>query len=145
MVFLNGDARVEAFKLHKNNFAGNSFSSSKPPSTRKQLHEERKFNSLKKKYSNKEKREAKQSYESRKHCRRCGKLKKKFNCPSYKTFWQIKLSLKSSKLTVFNTSFGRFCFLKMLYRICSASEIFLRAFSDVFKDIEIYIMDITVC
>lgn len=49
----------------------------------KKLHEERKFNTFPKGYSSKQEKEAKQNYESRKHCGKCGKFNKKFNCPVY--------------------------------------------------------------
>lgn len=62
-------------------------------------------------------------------------------------FWQIKLSEESSKLTTFNTPYGRFRFLRLPYGICSAPEIFHRCFSQIFRDIPgvvIYIDDLLI-
>lgn len=64
-----------------------------------------------------------------------------------KAFWQIQLTNKSSKLTTFNTPFGRYCFLRLPYGINSAPEIFHRSFSELFSDIEgvaVYIDDLII-
>ena len=64
-----------------------------------------------------------------------------------KAFWQVKLSEESSKLTTFQTPFGRFRFLRMPYGIKTAPEIFHRIYTDAFKDIPnlvIYIDDILI-
>ncbi|KFM57554.1 Transposon Ty3-I Gag-Pol polyprotein, partial [Stegodyphus mimosarum] len=64
-----------------------------------------------------------------------------------KAFWQIKLSDSSCELTTFNTPFGRYCFLRLPYGLCSSPEVFHRSFSEIFSDIEgvqIYIDDLLV-
>lgn len=64
-----------------------------------------------------------------------------------KAFWQIKLTENSSKLITFNTSFGRYKFLRLPYGISSAPEIFHRCFQDMFSEIEgvqIYLDDLIV-
>ena len=53
-----------------------------------------------------------------------------------KAFWQIKLTEDSSKLTTFNTPFGRYCFLRLPYGISSAPEVFHRSFNEIFGNIE---------
>ena len=47
-------------------------------------------------------------------------------------FWQIKLHHESSQLTTFNTPLGRFRFLRMLFAITAASEVFQRAMEELF-------------
>ena len=47
-------------------------------------------------------------------------------------YWQIKLSERASKLTTFNTPFGKFHFLVMPFGMSSASEIWHRAMVDEF-------------
>ena len=47
-------------------------------------------------------------------------------------FWQIKLDHESSLLTTFSTPFGRFRFLRIPFRITSASEVFQRAMEELF-------------
>ncbi|CAC5384739.1 unnamed protein product [Mytilus coruscus] len=51
-------------------------------------------------------------------------------------FWQLKLTEESSKLCTFNTPFGRFRFKRLPFGIVSASEVFQRAMSEMFDDIE---------
>ena len=51
-------------------------------------------------------------------------------------YWQIKLSERASKLTTFNTPFGRFRYLVMPYGISSAPEIWQRAMVDEFGDLD---------
>ena len=41
-------------------------------------------------------------------------------------FWQIPLDLESRLLTTFLTPFGRYCFNKLPFGICSAPELFQR-------------------
>lgn len=48
------------------------------------------------------------------------------------SFWQIKLDHKSSMLTTFSTTFGRYRFLRMPFGISSASEIFQRSMEQLF-------------
>ena len=62
-------------------------------------------------------------------------------------FWQIDLTDKSSDDTIFNTPFGRYKFLRMLYGISSVPEVFQGCFNDIFGDLErvtVYINDIVV-
>ena len=51
-------------------------------------------------------------------------------------YWKIKLSEHASKLITINTTFGRFCYLVMHFRISSASEIWQRAMVDEFGDLD---------
>ena len=50
--------------------------------------------------------------------------------------WQIKLDEESSKLTTFNTPFGRFRWLRMPFGICSAPEEFQRRMNDTFENLK---------
>ncbi|XP_018364694.1 PREDICTED: uncharacterized protein K02A2.6-like, partial [Trachymyrmex cornetzi] len=64
-----------------------------------------------------------------------------------RAFWQIKLTKKSSKLTTFNTPFGRYRFLRLPYGISSAPEVFHRCFQDIFSNIEgmeVYLDDVII-
>ena len=49
------------------------------------------------------------------------------------SFWQIPLDERSSYLTTFGTPFGRFRFLRMPFRINSASEVFQRTMEQLWK------------
>ncbi len=53
-------------------------------------------------------------------------------------FWHVKLDENSSKLTTFNTPFGRHSirFLRMPFGINSASEVFQKRMSQAFEDID---------
>ena len=51
-------------------------------------------------------------------------------------FWHIKLDGESSALTTFNTSFGRYRFLRLPFGISSAPEVFQRKMTESFEDIE---------
>ncbi|CAM1327900.1 Uncharacterised protein r2_g3686 [Pycnogonum litorale] len=51
-------------------------------------------------------------------------------------FWQIPLDNESSSLTTFITPFGRFRFLRLPFRISSATEIFRRRMSDILKNVK---------
>jgi len=51
-------------------------------------------------------------------------------------FWQLKLTDESSKLCTFNTPFGRYRFKRLPFGINSASEVFQKAMSEMFDDIE---------
>lgn len=51
-------------------------------------------------------------------------------------FWQLQLDKPSSKLTTFNTPFGRYKFLRMPFGINCAPEIFQRRNVEIFGDIE---------
>ncbi|XP_060083465.1 uncharacterized protein LOC132563689 [Ylistrum balloti] len=51
-------------------------------------------------------------------------------------FWQIVLDEPSSNLCTFNTPFGRYKFLRVPFGISSAPEVFQRAMSEVFKDLD---------
>ena len=46
-------------------------------------------------------------------------------------FWQIPLAEDSRLLTTFITPFGRFCFIKLLLGISSASELYQRQMSQI--------------
>ena len=62
-------------------------------------------------------------------------------------FWHVKLDYESSKLTTFNTSFGRYRFLRPPFGISSASEVFQRKMNLSFEDIagtEVIVDDILV-
>ncbi|CAC5373518.1 unnamed protein product [Mytilus coruscus] len=51
-------------------------------------------------------------------------------------FWQLKLTEESSKLCTFNIPFGRYRFKRLPFGIVSASEVFQKAMSEMFDDIE---------
>lgn len=51
-------------------------------------------------------------------------------------FYQIKLSEESANYTTFSTPFGRYKHLRLPMGICSAPEIYQRAMSDLFSDLE---------
>ena len=51
-------------------------------------------------------------------------------------FWQVPLDEASSKLTNFNTSFGRFRWLRMPFGISSAPDEFQKRMNDTFGDIK---------
>ena len=51
-------------------------------------------------------------------------------------FYQIRLAEKSTWLTTFNTPFGRFKFERLPFGLVSAPEIFQRAMTEMFEDIE---------
>ena len=51
-------------------------------------------------------------------------------------YWQLKHDEESSKLCTFNTSFGRYRFLRVPFGIASASEIFQRVMSQMVEDID---------
>lgn len=65
-----------------------------------------------------------------------------------KGFYQIKLDEESEILTTFNAGcFGRYCYKRMPYGLCSAPEVFHRTFKDIFDGlpgVEIYIDDVIV-
>jgi hypothetical protein len=68
-------------------------------------------------------------------------------CDAMSGFYQVKLTEESSKLTTFNTPFGRFRHIRMPMGISSAPEIFQRAMNDMFGDlpgVEILMDDILV-
>ena len=50
-------------------------------------------------------------------------------------YWQIPLDEESSKLTTFNTPFGRFRFTRMPFGIRSAQEVFHKRVHEMFEDI----------
>jgi transposase InsO family protein len=50
-------------------------------------------------------------------------------------FWQVPLSESSATLTTFNTPFGRYCFKRMPFGICSASEVLQKRVYQTFGDI----------
>ena len=62
------------------------------------------------------------------------KVFSKLDCNS--GFWQIMLDEESSYLTVFNTPYGRFRFLRLPYGIVSAPEHFHRRVSEMFENEE---------
>ena len=51
-------------------------------------------------------------------------------------FYQIRLAEESTRLTTFNTPFGRFKFERLPFGLVSAPEIFQRAMTEMFEDIE---------
>jgi hypothetical protein len=51
-------------------------------------------------------------------------------------FWHVQRDDNSSKLTTFNTPFGRYRFLRMPFGINSASEVFQKRMSQAFEDID---------
>ena len=53
-------------------------------------------------------------------------------------FYQIRLAEESTRLTTFNTPFGRFKFERLPFGLVSAPEIFQRAMTEMFEDIEKY-------
>ncbi|CAI6374637.1 unnamed protein product [Macrosiphum euphorbiae] len=64
-----------------------------------------------------------------------------------KGFWQLPLTLKSSKLTTFITPFGRYRFKRLPFGIKIAPEVFHKTFSRVFADIKnvfVYIDDLII-
>lgn len=50
-------------------------------------------------------------------------------------FWQMKLDQNSSKLTCFNTPFGRYRFLRLPFGITSAPEIYHRTIHMIYEHI----------
>ena len=50
-------------------------------------------------------------------------------------FWQIPLTKESMLLTTFSTPFGRYCFTRMPFGICSASEVLQKRAYQTFGDI----------
>lgn len=48
------------------------------------------------------------------------------------SFWEISLDHKSSMLTTFSTSFGRYRFLRMPFGLNLASEVFQRSVEQIF-------------
>ena len=57
-------------------------------------------------------------------------------------YWQILLDEESSKLTTFNTPFGRFRFTRIPFGIRSAQEVFHKRVREIFKDIRVVETDI---
>ena len=51
-------------------------------------------------------------------------------------YWQVKLDEESSKLTTFNTPWGRYRFLRLPFGISPAAEIFQRVMSEMFSNID---------
>ncbi|CAB4011562.1 Transposon Ty3-I Gag-Pol poly [Paramuricea clavata] len=51
-------------------------------------------------------------------------------------FWQVPLDEQSRLLTTFITPFGRFCFNRLPFGICSAPEIFQRTMSGILKGLD---------
>lgn len=51
-------------------------------------------------------------------------------------FYQIVLDEESAKLCTFNTPFGRHCFLRLPFGICSAPEVFHRTVQQLFDGME---------
>ena len=50
-------------------------------------------------------------------------------------FWQVPLTEESAPLTTFNTPFGRYCFKRMPFGICSASEVLQKIVYMTFGDL----------
>ena len=60
-------------------------------------------------------------------------------------FWQIKLHEDSTKYCTFNTPYGRYCFQRMPFGICSAPEVFHRTMEQIIEGIEgvrVYVDDL---
>ena len=55
---------------------------------------------------------------------------------AYQGFFQIKLSESSSKLTTFQTPFGRYRYKRLAMGISSSPEIFQKAMMDMFEGLE---------
>ena len=51
-------------------------------------------------------------------------------------FWQLELDEPSSSLLTFNTPFGKYKFLRLAFGISSSPEIFQKAMSQLFEDVE---------
>ena len=51
-------------------------------------------------------------------------------------FWQVPLDEQSRLLTTFITPFGRFCFNRLPFGICSAPEIFQRTMSGILEGLD---------
>ena len=51
-------------------------------------------------------------------------------------FWQVKLAKDSSKLSTFNTPFGRYSYTCLLFGIASAPEVFQNVMFHLFREIE---------
>ena len=52
------------------------------------------------------------------------------------SFWQIRLDEPSSRLTTFNTPFGRYKFQRVPFGISSASEVFQKVFSGILEGLD---------
>ena len=50
-------------------------------------------------------------------------------------YWNVPLSKEASILTTFQTPFGRFCYLRMPFGICSAQEVFQNRMDRVFGEL----------
>lgn len=62
-------------------------------------------------------------------------------------FWQLRLDPESRRYTIFNTPFGRYCFLRVPFGIKSTPEIFHRAIESITEGLEetrAYIDDVVV-
>ena len=62
------------------------------------------------------------------------KIFSKFDATS--GYWQLKLTEASSKVTCFNSPWGRFVFKRLPFGISSASEIWQRAMDEEFSAVE---------
>ena len=51
-------------------------------------------------------------------------------------FWKVKLPKDSSKVSTFNTPFGRYSYTRLPFGIASAPEVFPNVISHLFQDIE---------
>ena len=58
-----------------------------------------------------------------------------FSMDARSDYWQTPLDEESSKLTTFNTSFGRFRFTRMPFGIRNAQEVFHKRVHEIFEDI----------
>ncbi len=60
-----------------------------------------------------------------------------FSVPDTRSgYWAIKLSTESSLLTIFNTPFGRYRFLRMPFGISSAQDEFQRCVNDTYEGLK---------
>ena len=60
-------------------------------------------------------------------------------------FWQLKLHDDGTKYCTFNTLYGRYCFQRMPFGICSAPEVFHRTMEHMIEGIEgvrVYVDDL---
>ena len=50
-------------------------------------------------------------------------------------FWQVPLDEESQLLTTFHTPFGRYCYTRLPFGICSAQEVFHKRIQELFSDL----------
>lgn len=52
------------------------------------------------------------------------------------SYWQLKLDPESQLLIIFNTPYGRYCYLRTPIGIKSAQEVYQKRISQLFEDLE---------